>query len=80
MSDANLGARAKAVCEARGHGGLWPSPENCIVCALAKENAELKKRLFGHHANSCVCSVCEDVQKMYPVERILTGSDAKGNE
>jgi len=33
---AELVAQAARVCEARGHGGLWPCKENCIVCGLAE--------------------------------------------
>ena len=42
---AELVAQAARVCEARGHGGLWPCKENCIVCGLAEALESQAKRI-----------------------------------
>lgn len=41
---AELIAQAARCCEARGHGGLWPCKENCIVCHLADALSALSQQ------------------------------------
>lgn len=52
-------AQAARVCEARGHGGLWPCKENCIVCALADALASDAKALEE------LKGLCDRVDKRY---------------
>jgi hypothetical protein len=63
VSESHLVSVASKYCEARGHGGLWPSRENCVVCAMAdalqaseERIADLELRLQqtqAGHALSC---------------------------